>query len=183
MAFARAADRRRRSHNRKMFGQLNEPRKTPRVSGAMTLGIFAAYLIGAFGGLVLFIALGDRPFGTQAATAIVYTYAVFWYVFFPTRGMEQQHSLRDRAVQRQIPRLLMIHCVFLILIFLVQTVLFASKSRLPSYWLTQYGKQRDTLYEGVLILSFVIVFFTQVLISRQILSHSVNEDLDKLRSG
>jgi len=33
-----------------MFEPLDEPKKVPRVSAAMTLGILAAYLFGAFGG-------------------------------------------------------------------------------------------------------------------------------------
>ncbi len=143
----------------------------------MSIGIFAAYLIGAFGGFGLFVIFGDRPFGVQIVTVITYTYFAFWYVFFPTRGLLEKYSLRNKAVQRQLPRLLTIHCAFLILIFLGQTVLLAIRNRLPSYWLTEHGKQGDTLYEGVLIGSFVVVFFTQVLICRRILSRRMKEDL------
>jgi hypothetical protein len=155
-----------------MFEQLDEPEKKPRVSGAMTLGILAAFLIGVVGTLFLFIFIGDRPFGTQIATVIVYTYFAFLYVFFPTRWLEETYSLRDKAVQQQFPRLTAIHCGFLTFIFLGQTVLFAMKPRLPSYWLTPHGKQSDTLY-GALILVPAIVLTTQVFISRRILSRSV----------
>jgi len=157
-----------------MFEQLDEPKKAPQISTAMSLGILAAYLIGAFGALCLFIVLGEKPFGNQIATAITYTYFAFWYVFFPTRGLLDKYSLRNKTVQQQIPRLLALHIAFLVSILLGQTVLFAMKPRLQSYWLTEHGKERDTLYEGVLIGSFVIVFFAQVLISRRILSRSLN---------
>lgn len=145
-----------------MFEQLDEPKKTTvRVSAAMTLGILAAYLAGGVGGFLLFIVLGDRPYGIQIATVIVYTYFAFWYVFFPTRGLLEKYSLRNKTVQQQIPRLLGIHCSLLILIFLGQTILFEMKPHLPGSWL---------------IIPFGIVFFTQVLISRWILSRSLKED-------
>ena len=91
-----------------MFEQLDEPQKKPHVSTAMTLGILAAYLVGAFGGFCLFIILSDRPFGIQIATAITYTYFAFWYVFFPTRGLLEKYSLRDKTgtVPREVPPLL-----------------------------------------------------------------------------
>ena len=158
-----------------MFEQLDETRKTTQVSTAMSLGIFAVYLIGAFGGLVLFIVLGERPFGIQIATIVAYTYFAFWYVFFPTRGLLERYSLRNKAVRQQLPRLLAIHCTFLALIFLGQTMLFATRSRLPSYWLTEHGKRGGTLYEAVLLVPIVIVFFIQVLISRRILSRCLND--------
>ena len=160
-----------------MSERLDEPEKARQISAAMSLGILAAYLIGAFGGFCLFISLGGRPFGTQIATAITYTYFAFWYVFFPTRGLLDKYSLQDKAVQEQIPRLLAIHFAFLLLIFLGQTILLTMKPRLPSYWLSEHGKNRDTLYEGVLLGSSVIIFFTQVLICRRILSRSLkNKD-------
>ena len=160
-----------------MFEQLDEPQKKSQVSTAMTLGILAAYLVGAFGGFCLFIVLGDRHFGIQIATAITYTYFAFWYVFFPTRGLLEKYSLRNNTVRHQIPSLLAIHIAFLIMIFLGQTILFAIKPHLSSYWATDRGA--GTPYVWVMIGSSVVFFFTQVLISRRILSRS----LDEARSG
>jgi hypothetical protein len=156
-----------------MFEQLDEPEKAPRVSVSMSLGILAAYLVGAFGGFCLFIVLGERPFGIQIATAITYTYFAFWYVFFPTRGLLEKYSLRNKTVLQQIPGLLAIHCAFLILICLRQTIWFAMKPRLPSYWLTEYGKEGWTWYALVMMGSLVLIFFSQVIISRRILSRSL----------
>jgi hypothetical protein len=156
-----------------MFEQLDEPQKAPRVSVAMSIGISVAYLLGAFGAFCLFIVLGEKPFGIQIATAITYTYFVFWYVFFPTRGMLDKYSLRNKAVQQQIPTLLAIHSAVLILICWGQTIWFAMKPHLPSYWLTKHGKQGMTLYEWAILVSPVALFFTQVLISRRILSRSL----------
>ncbi len=162
-----------------MFEQLEEPGKVPQVSKAMSLGIFAAYLVGAFGGLCLFIAFGDRPFGTQIATAITYTYFAFWYVFFPTRGLLERYSLKNKRVQQRIPLVLATHCVFLISIFLGQTIWFAIKPRLPSYWLAEHGKGGWTWHVLVMMGFLVFTFFAQVLTSRRILSGSLREGLNK----
>jgi hypothetical protein len=152
---------------------MDDRKKTPRVSGAMTLGILAAYMVGAFGGVGIFIVLGERPFGIQIATAIIYTYFAFWYVFFPTRGLLEQYSLRNKAVQQRIPLLLVIHCAFLISVCLGETIWFSVKPHLPSYWFAEHGKRGAPL---VVIGSVTVVFFAQVLISRRILSRSLRED-------
>lgn len=162
-----------------MFEQLDEPKKLPQVSTGMKSGILVAYLVGAFGGLLLFIFLGNRPFGVQIATAITYTYFAFWFVFFPTRGMLKKYSLRNEKVKKQIPLLMAIHCAFLVLLLIGQIKWFAMKSYLPSYWFTEYGKNRDTLYELVIIGAPVLIFFAQVFISRAILSHSLDKSSDE----
>ena len=147
-----------------MFEQLDDREERPRVSLAMTLGILAAYAVGVFGGMCVFIILGKRPFGIQIATAITYTYFAFWYVFFPTRGLLDKYSLRNKMVQGRIPLLVTIHFAFLIPIFVGETILFSMTPYLPSYWV---------------ICSVTVVFFTQVLISRRILSRSLSEGLNK----
>jgi hypothetical protein len=156
-----------------MFEQLNDRERAPQVSRAMTLGILAAYLVGAFGGLCIFIVFGERPFGIQIASAIMYTYFAFWYVFFPTRGLLEQYSLHDTTVQRRIPLLLAIHSAFLILMFVGETIWFSMKPHLPSYWFTEHGKRGGPLYVLVVIGSVTVVFFTEVLISRRILSRGL----------
>jgi hypothetical protein len=155
--------------------QLDDRERAPQVSGAMTLGILAAYLVGAFGGICIFIVLGERAFGIQVASAIMYTYFAFWYVFFPTRGLLEQYSLHDERVQRRIPLLLAIHSAFLILICAGETVWFSMKPHLPSYWFTEHGKRGGPLYALVLIGSVTAVFFTEVLISRRILGRGLRE--------
>jgi len=165
-----------------MFEQQDDRERAPQVSRAMTLGILAAYLVGAFGGLCLFIVLGERAFGIQIASAITYTYFVFWYVFFPTRGLLDKYSLRNEKVQRQIPLLLLIHSVFLILIFVGETVWFSMKPHLPSYWFTEHGKPVGPLYVFGVIGSVTVVLFIEVLISRRILSRSLRESLNESTS-
>jgi hypothetical protein len=162
-----------------MFEQLDDREKAPQPSRAMTLGILTAYMVGVFGGICIFIALGKRAFGIQIASASTYTYFAFWYVFFPTRGLLEQYSLHDKAVQRRIPLLLAIHCAFLVLIFLGETIWFSMKPHLPSYWFTEHGKPVGPLYVFVVIGSVTVVFFTEVLISRRILSRRLREGLNE----
>jgi len=159
-----------------MFEQLDKPEKRPQVSVAMSLGIFAAYMVGAFGSILLLIFLGDLPFGIQITTVVSYTYFAFWYIFFPTRGMERKYDFRSEAVQREISRLLIIHFAFLTLVLCGETFLFKIKPRLPAYWLTEYGSDHTPLYVIVSIVAVVLVFFSEVLISRRILSRSVKKD-------
>ncbi len=161
-----------------MFEQLDDRERAPQVSRAMTLGILAAYIVGTFGGLCIFIVLGERPFGIQVATAIMYTYFAFWYVFFPTRGLLEQYSLRNKKVQQRIPLLLAVHCAFLVSVFLGETIWFSMKPHLPSYWFTEYGKRGGPLYVLVAIGFVTVVFFAQVLVSRRILSRSLRERLN-----
>ncbi len=158
-----------------MFEQLGEPEKPPKVSIAMSLGLFVAYMVGALGGLGLVIAFGDRPFGIQIVTAITYTYFAFWYIFFPAKGMLERYSLSDKRVQQEFPRILAIHCAFLILVFVVQTTLFAIKPRLPAYWLIKQGTRQSSWYELLIVVPFVAMFFTQVLISRRSLRRSLEK--------
>jgi hypothetical protein len=164
-----------------MFEQSDDREKAPQVSRAMTLGILTAYMVGAFGGMCLFIVLEERAFGVQIASAITYTYFAFWYVFFPTRGLLEQYNLHDKTVQHRIPLLLAIHCAFLILIFLGETVWFSMRPHLPSYWLTEHGKRGGPLYVFVLIGSVTVVFFAEVLFSRRILSRGLREGLAESR--
>jgi hypothetical protein len=164
-----------------MFEQLDNHEKAPQVSLATTLGIFAAYLVGAFGGICIFIVLARRAFGIQIASAITYTYFEFWYVFFPTRGLLQQYSLHDKMVQRRIPLLLAIHSAFLMLIFVGETVWFSMKPQLLSYWFTEHGKPVGPLYVFVVIGSVTVAFFIEVLISRRILSRGLGEGLAENR--
>jgi hypothetical protein len=164
-----------------MFEQLDNPGESPqvKVSLAMSLGILAAYIVGAFVAVCLFVILGEKPFGIQIATVITYTHFVFWYVFFPTKGMLTQYSLRNKLVQRRLPFLLAIHGAFLISIIVVQTIWFAVKFKLPTYWLAERGRRGQSLYEWAMMLFFVALFFTQVWISRGILDRSLRPALDE----
>jgi hypothetical protein len=162
-----------------MFEPLENGEEAPQVSLAMTIGILAAHLVGVVGGLCVFISLAERPLGVQIATAIMYTYFAFWYVFFPTRGMLEKYSLRNKTVQGRVPLLLAIHCAFLILIFLGETIWFSMKPDLPSYWFREDGGRGAPWYVLLVLVSVTVVFFVQVLVSRRILSRSLRKGLNR----
>ena len=111
----------------------------------------------------------------------MYTYFAFWYIFFPTRGLLEQYSLHDKAVQHRIPLLLAIHSAFLILIFVGETPWFSMKPHLRSYWFTEHGRPVGPLYVFVLTGSLIVVFYTEILISRRILSRGLREGLGESR--
>ena len=145
-------------------------------SRGSVMGILVVYLsILAALVLILLIYVGTSrvPFGTQIATTIVYTGAVFWLTFFKTRGFNTEYNLWDRAVQPKLHRLLAIHAVFLVLVVSLLTGALALRPHLPAYWFTEHNNGRDTLFSDLLILSGVLISVAQVLISRGILSRSV----------
>lgn len=58
--------------------------------------------------------LDDEPHGMQIATLIGYSGAIFIFTFRRYRDLPTRYSLRAPYVQRQLPRLLLIHCVYLV---------------------------------------------------------------------
>jgi len=117
--------------------------------------------------LLLYILLGDEPFGIQFATLITYTLVVFYYVFLNTR-LGVGFDLRSDAVRRRIPHLLAIHLVFLTAIFAIQTAAFALKPKLSNWWLKEGAKHQSPYSEAILVIC-VIVGMMQILLSRRIL--------------
>jgi hypothetical protein len=137
----------------------------------MTLIAVPAALLSA---LILYIALADKPFGTQIATGITYTGSVFYLTFFRSRLSNVGYSLRDAAVQEKLPRLLAMHVALLVLIISVQTFTLALRPHLPAYWLAEHGPKRDNLYEWALILPPLLTGSAQVWISRGVLSRNID---------
>jgi amino acid transporter len=83
-----------------------------------SVGKLIVFLVTIVSIFLLYVLLGDKPFGFQIATLIAYSVSVFTFVFFRWKGLNKAYSLRDKAVRRQIPRLLAIHGAFLVLVFL-----------------------------------------------------------------
>jgi hypothetical protein len=142
------------------------------VTVAQMLIAFFGILLEMFVALLSFIFLAGRPFGIQIATLITYTGAVIYLVFCRTRYFDRGYSLREKAVQRQIPRLLSIHSAFLVLIFMIITFAYALRPYLPGYWFTEHGRN-PSLFVGLLALICLLINMTQILISRRILSRSL----------
>jgi hypothetical protein len=130
----------------------------PPVSLAYKIGLCVGIVLAAIAAVVLFIALGDKPFGIQIATLIAYSGTAFFFVFCRSRGL-RGYSLRNKAVQREIPRLLAIHAAFLVSIFIVQTSAFHLRSSLPSYLLTENRGRFANWSVRVLIVFFCVCYF------------------------
>ena len=122
---------------------------------------------------IIYIGPSNLPFGTQIATTITYTVAMFWLIFFPARGDNTEYSLWDERVQEKLPRLLGIHVVFLAWVLAMQATASVARPHLPAYWFKGYSSSHDTLFEGVGILFYVLTGMTQRFIARGILSRSV----------
>ena len=92
------------------------------------------------GGLPLFLVLMKRPYGLQAASAIVYTiFAVFFtFARTGTRGGKDlpPYMFTCPAVRPQFSRLLWRHLGFLVALFALQTVALTARPNLPDWWNT-----------------------------------------------
>jgi hypothetical protein len=128
------------------------------------LGFLAAFIPTFF----LYIWLEDRPFGIQIATTITYTGVVSLYVF---TGWGKRLNLR--AVQQDSPLLLTIHIAYLVFVFGLLTFSLALRPHLPSYWLTEHGRNHETWFSDLLVLIGVLTATSQILISRRILNRSL----------
>jgi hypothetical protein len=117
---------------------------------------------------LLFILLNHRPFEIQVVSLVADTEFVFFLVFCDSRGW-RRYSLRNKQVQRELPRLLGIHCLFLVLIFALLTFALSAQSRLPSSWLVESGPRDVSPFAFGLILIGVITVMTQAWILRKIL--------------
>lgn len=134
--------------------------------------IFAFVLLSMFGGLVLFFILGNLPFGIQVATAIMYTWAVSGFTFLHSR-FGPGYNLNDPAVRNTLPRLLLLHVAFLIVIFVFQTTMFALKPDLPPSWLKETGPKHESIYGWLLIMTFACVSATEIAWFQRILRQRV----------
>ena len=157
-----------------MFEQLDDRERAPQVSGAMTLGILAAYLVGAFGGLCIFIVLADRAFGFKSRVQSFTRTLLSGTSFSLHEGDPSSTACMTRGFSIEfrfcgdplrVPDL----------IFAGEAVWFSMKPHLPGYWFTEHGKPVGPLYVFVVIGSVTVVFFIEVLISRRILSRSLRE--------
>lgn len=138
----------------------------------------ALYILLIAGALVLIDvgvsdwALAGAPYLTQVITVLVYTGAIFLFVFFRTRGFNTGYDLNDEAVREKLPRLLILHAVFLAWVLSIQVAASLARPHLAAYWFKEYSRH-DTLFWDVSILFYVSNGMAQVLISRGILGRGV----------
>jgi hypothetical protein len=146
----------------------------PQISYAKAARFAVGLLIVLLGTFMFYIYFLDgRPFEIQAISLIADTEFVFLFVFFDT-SIGRGYSLRDKAVQRQLPQLLQIHFVSLVLLFALITFALSARPYLPHSWLVDPGyRYSASPFVSVLVLIGMAIVITQVLISRKLLRRAL----------
>jgi hypothetical protein len=122
---------------------------------------------------LLLILLDGQPFQVQIVSLIAETEFVFFLVFFGTNSW-RGYSLRDKRVQREFPRLLRMHCIFLIFIFTLLTLALSVQARLPASWITANGPKDTPPFVLGLILIGSATAVAEAWIFRKSLRRAVN---------
>ena len=125
------------------------------------------------GSLPLFFLLMKRPYGFQAASAVVYTIFAVFFTFARTGTRTGKdlppYMFTCPAVQTQVSHLLWRHVGFLVALFALQTLALAIRPNLPDWWNTD---RRGTPFEIVLLLLCVGLGYTQVFTNRRLLDRA-----------
>jgi len=135
---------------------------------ARTLGSAILVAAGLLAILLLYILLGDKPYGIQIATLIAYSMAIFFFVFIRSR-LGHGFRLTSASVIRSAPQLLALHLCALTIVFTLQTSALWQRSRLPIWWLQQDARHR-TPFDLLLMVLFTIFGVAQAIWFRSILS-------------
>jgi hypothetical protein len=122
----------------------------------------------------LAILIADKPFGLQITALIGYTGFVFFQLFCDSRAFKG-YGLRLTAVRQKIPTLLAIHAVFLLVVFIALTAALSVRPHVLSSWHITNGK-RGNSFDTLLIMVGVTICMGRTLISRKILSRSIDTD-------
>jgi len=129
------------------------------------------FLCLTIGSLPLFFLLMKRPYGVQAASAIVYTIFVVFFTFSATRGL-RPYMFACPAVQTQVSRLLWRHLGFLVALFALQTAALAVRPNLPDWWNTD---RKGTPFEIALMFLCLGLGYAHVFTNRSLLDRAHRE--------
>jgi hypothetical protein len=128
------------------------------------------------GSVPLFLFLIGKPYGVQAASAIVYTISVVFFTFarIGTRTGKDlpPYMFTCPAVQAQFSRLIRRHISFLIVLFAFQTLALNIRPDLPDWWNTD---RRGTPFEIALSLVCCGIGYAQVFTNRRLLDRAHRE--------
>lgn len=95
-------------------------------SFAMAIAVTIIYFSAA-------VFLDDQPHGMQIATLTGYSGAIFIFTFRRSIGVLTRYSLRAPYVQRQLPRLLIIHSAYLLALYAVGDWILRMHLQLPGH--------------------------------------------------
>jgi hypothetical protein len=128
------------------------------------------------GSLPLFFLLMKRPYGFQAASAIVYTiFAVFFtFARIGTRTGKDlpPYMFTCPAVQTKVSRLVWRHLGFLAALFALQTLALSIRPNLPDWWNTD---RKGTPFEIALSFLCLGLGYAQVFTNRRLLDSAHRE--------
>jgi len=120
------------------------------VSFAMVMAVIAICLLAG-------IPLVGEPHGMQLVILIGYSGAIFILTFRRSRYANTRYSVRAPYVQRQLPRLLLIHCVYLVALYVVGGRILRMRPQLPDL---------------VQICGVILIGASQIVFSRKTLSRA-----------
>ena len=139
------------------------------------------FLCMTVGSLPLFFLLMKRPYGFQAASAIVYTIFAVFFTFART-GTRTGKDLPPYmficpAVRPQFSRLLLRHLGFLVALFALQTLALAMRPYLPDWWNTEsgHGRGRGTPFDIAILFLCLGLGYAQVFTNRSLLDRAHRE--------
>jgi hypothetical protein len=141
----------------------------------------ALFLCMTVGTLPLFFLLMKRPYGMQAASAIVYTIFVVFFTFARTGSRTGKdlppYMFTCPAVQPQLSRLLGRHLGFLVVLFALQTAALRTRPNLPEWW-NIADRKGTTPFDLALILLCFCLGYAQVFTNRSFLDRAHREFLE-----
>ena len=136
------------------------------------------FLCMTVGSLPLFFLLMKKPYGFQAASAIVYTIFAVFFTFARTGTRTGKdippYMFTCPAVQPELSRLLRRHLGFLVVLFALQTAVLAIRPNLPEWWNIK-DRRGATPFDLALMLLCFGLGYTEVFTNRSLLDHAHRE--------
>lgn len=156
--------------------------KEDKVTTAEALGVYFMIVLLALLSLVAFVNLAGRKHGIQIATMLSYSGAIFIFTFFRTRGVRTRYPLDEPYVQEQLPKLIGIHCLFLLGVDGIEAAAFAFSHHLSSWWFTTSDPKGIPPFQLSLMLCIGAIGVAQIILSRRIL-HRAKKREESLQAG
>lgn len=159
-----------------MFESLDDREKREQSKEPVTLGealgVYVLILLLALGSVLLFITLREQPYGLQIVTAISYTGVVCVWTFFRTRGIKTKHSLGDQYVQDEVPRMLVIHLIYLVVVVLLQMLALRARPSLSPWWTRSDGPKGMPPYVAAMLYGPMVVAISEIVVARRLLARA-----------
>jgi hypothetical protein len=138
----------------------------------------AIFLCMTVGSGVLPVLLRGALYELQIASSVSYTLFVVFFTFATTGsrggGNVPGFKFTCPAVEPQIPRLLWRHLVFLVALYVIETVALAVHPHLPDWWNIP-DKRGSTPFEGVVLLLGIGLALAQIFTNKSLLNRAHRE--------